>query len=133
MGVPLILLEWAFVGAHSAGPIGASWTVTVWTLNDSSKSCVDCNKLYQMCIMRKKRERKKILAPRNKEIPDSILDKHDNLLTDSIANKNESRTEFQYRLGKREIRSDLKLYESFQNRLCQLRIKACKSSINPNF
>ena len=34
---------------------------------------------------------------------------------------------------KREIRSDLKWYESFQNRLCQLRIKACKSGISPNF
>ena len=76
---------------------------------------------------------KKILAPRNKEIPHSILDRHDNLLTDSITIKNECRTEFQYRLRKREIRSDLKWYESFQNRLCQLRIKACRSSISPNF
>ena len=38
---------------------------------------------------------KKILAPRNKEIPHSILDRHDNLLTDSITIKNEYRTEFQ--------------------------------------
>ena len=76
---------------------------------------------------------KKILAPRNKEIPHSILDRHDNLLTDSITIKNEYRTEFQYRLRKREIKSDLKWYEAFQNRLCQLRIKACRSSINPNF
>ena len=76
---------------------------------------------------------KKILAPRNKEIPHSILDMHDNLLTDSITIKNEYRTEFQYRLRKREIRSDLKWYESFQNRLCQLRIKACRSNISPNF
>ena len=74
---------------------------------------------------------KKILAPRNKEIPHSILDRHDNLLTDSI--KNEYRTEFQYRFRKREIRSDLKWYESFQNHLCQLRITACRSSISPNF
>ena len=64
---------------------------------------------------------KKILAPRNKEIPHSILDRHDNLLTDSITIKNEYRTEFQYRFRKREIRSDLKWYESFQNHLCQLR------------
>ena len=76
---------------------------------------------------------KKILAPRNKEIPLSILDRHDNLLTDSINIKNEYRTEFQCRLRKREIRSDLKWYESFQNHLCQLRIKACRSSISPNF
>ena len=76
---------------------------------------------------------KKILAPRNKEIPHSVLDRHDNLLTDSITIKNEHRTEFQYRLRKREIRSDLKWYKSFQNRLCQLRIKACRSSISPNF
>ena len=76
---------------------------------------------------------KKILAPRNKEIPHSILDRYDNLLTDSITIKNEYRTEFQYRLRKREIKSDLKWYESFQNRLCQLRIKACRSSISPNF
>ena len=41
---------------------------------------------------------KKILATRNKEIPHSILDRHDNLLTDSITIKNEYRTEFQYRL-----------------------------------
>ena len=73
---------------------------------------------------------KKILAPRNKEIPHSILDRHDNLLTNSITIKNEYRTEFQYRLKKREIRSGLKWHESFQNRLCQLRIKACKSSIS---
>ena len=38
---------------------------------------------------------KKIVAPRNKEIPHSILDRHDNLLTDSISIKNEYRTEFQ--------------------------------------
>ena len=76
---------------------------------------------------------KKILAPKNKEIPHSILDRHDNLLTDSITIKNEYRTEFQYRLRKREIRSDLKWYESFQNCFCQLRIKACRSSISPNF
>ena len=40
---------------------------------------------------------------------------------------------FQYRLRKREIKSDLKWYKSLQNRLCQLRIKACRSSISPNF
>ena len=62
---------------------------------------------------------KKILAPRNKEIPHSILHRHDNLLT--------------YRLRKREIRSDLKWHESFQNHLCWLRIKACKISISLNF
>ena len=76
---------------------------------------------------------KKILAPRNKEIPYSILDRHNSLLTDSITIKNEYRTEFQYRFRRREIRSDLKWYESFQNHLCQLRIKACRSSISPNF
>ena len=76
---------------------------------------------------------KKILAPKNKKIPHFILDRYGNLLTDSITIKNEYRTEFQYRLRKREIRSDLKWYESFQNRLCQLRIKACKSSVSPNF
>ena len=75
---------------------------------------------------------KKILAPRNKKIPHSVLDRHDNLLTDSITVKNEYRTEFQYRLRQREIRSDLKRYESLQNRLCQLRIKACRNSISPN-
>ena len=47
---------------------------------------------------------KKILAPRNKEIPHSILDRHDNLLTDSITIKNEYRTEFQYiDLGKEKL------------------------------
>ena len=76
---------------------------------------------------------KKILTPRNKEIPHSVLGRHDNLLTDSMTIKNEYGTEFQYRLRKREIRSDLKWYESFQDRLCQLRIKACKSSKSPNF
>ena len=76
---------------------------------------------------------KTILAPRNREIPHSILDRHDSLLTDSITIENEYRTEFQYRLRKREIRSDLKWYKSFQNRLCQHRIKACRSSISPNF
>ena len=79
---------------------------------------------------------KKILAPRNKDIPHSILDRHDdNMLTDSTTIKNEYRTEFQYRLRKREIRSDLKWYGflSLQNCLCQLRIKACKSSVSPNF
>ena len=49
---------------------------------------------------------KKILAPTNKEIPHSILGRHDDLLTDSITIKNEYRTEFQYRLRKREISSD---------------------------
>ena len=55
---------------------------------------------------------KKILAPRNKEIPHSILDRHDNLLTDSITINNEYSTEFQYRCRKREIRSVLKLTTS---------------------
>ena len=71
---------------------------------------------------------KKIIAPGNREIPYSILDRHDNLSADSITIKNEYRTEFQCRL-----RSDLKWYKSFQNRLCQLRMKACRSSISPNF
>ena len=53
---------------------------------------------------------KKILAPKNNEIPDSILDRHDNLLTDLITIKNEYRSEFQYRFRKSEIRSDLKWY-----------------------
>ena len=43
------------------------------------------------------------------------------------------RTEFQYRFRKREIRSDLKWYESFQYHMCQLWIKAYRSSISPNF
>ena len=51
---------------------------------------------------------KKILPPRNKEIPHSILDRYDSLLTDSITIKNEYRTEFQYRLRKREIKVDMK-------------------------
>ena len=33
--VPLVLLEWAFAGAHSAGPIGASRTLSAWALNRS--------------------------------------------------------------------------------------------------
>ena len=42
-------------------------------------------------------------------------------------------TELSFSTDLREIRSDLKWYESFQNRLCQLRNKACKCSISPNF
>ena len=45
----------------------------------------------------------KILAPRNKEIPHSILDRHDSLLTDPITIKNEYRTEFQDRLRKKKL------------------------------
>ena len=72
---------------------------------------------------------KKILAPRNKDLPPFILDRHENLLTDSIIIKSEYRTEFQYRLRKREIRSDLKWYESFQNRLCQLGINPIQAGV----
>ena len=36
-------------------------------------------------------------------------------------------------INKTPLKSDLKWYESFQNRLCQLWIKACRSSISPNF
>ena len=45
----------------------------------------------------------KILAPRNKEIPRSILDRHYNLLTDLITIKNEYRTEFQDILRKKKL------------------------------
>ena len=33
LGVLSVLLEWALVGAHSAGPIGASPNLTAWALN----------------------------------------------------------------------------------------------------
>ena len=58
---------------------------------------------------------KKLIAPRSKEIPCSLLDKHDNLLTDPETTRNEYLSEFKHRLRARDIKTELKWYESFQN------------------
>ena len=67
---------------------------------------------------------KKLIAPRSKEIPCSLADdKHDNLLTDPATIRNEYLSEFKHRLRTRDIKTELKWYESFQNDICYLRPK----------
>ena len=76
---------------------------------------------------------KKLIAPRSKEIPCSLLDKHDNLLTDPAAIRNEYLSEFKHTLRTRDIKTELKWYESFQNDICYLRVDAAKSNSSPEF
>ena len=76
---------------------------------------------------------KKLIAPRSKEIPCSLLDKHDNLLTDPETIRNEYLSEFKHGLRARDIKTELKWYESFQNDICYLRVDAAKSNNSPEF
>ena len=76
---------------------------------------------------------KKLIAPRSKEIPCSLLDKHDNLLTDPATIRNEYLSEFKHRLRARDIKTELKWYESFQNDICYLRVDAAKSNSSLEF
>ena len=76
---------------------------------------------------------KKPIAPKSKEIPCSLLDKHDNLLTDPATIRNEYLSEFKHRLRTRDIKTELKWYESFQNDVCYLRVDAAKSNNSPEF
>ena len=76
---------------------------------------------------------KKLIAPKSKAIPCSLLDKHDNLLTDSETIRNEYLSEFKHRLRARDIKTELKWYESFQNDICYLRVDAAKSNNSPEF
>ena len=76
---------------------------------------------------------KKLSAPKSKEMPHAVLDNHDNLLTDPVVIRNEYKAEFQYQLRKRDIRSGLEWFESFQNRLCKLRVKTAGEIQSPDF
>ena len=76
---------------------------------------------------------KKLIAPWSKEIPCSLLDKHDNLLMDPATIRNEYLSEFKHRLRTREIKTELKWYESFQNDICYLRVDTAKSNNSPEF
>ena len=76
---------------------------------------------------------KKFVAPKSKEIPCSLLDKHDNLLTDPETIRNEYLSEFKHRLRTRDIKTELKWYEAFQNDICYLRVVAAKSNNSPEF
>ena len=77
---------------------------------------------------------KELIAPRSKEIPCSLLDKHDNLLTDPANIRNEYLSEFKHRLLRtREIKTELKWYESFLNDICYLRVDAARSNNSPKF
>ena len=78
-------------------------------------------------------EMKKLIAPRSKEIPCSLLDKHDNLLTDPATIRNEYFSEFKHRVRTRDIKTELKWYESFQNDICHSRVDAAKSNNSPEF
>ena len=75
----------------------------------------------------------KLIAPRSKEIPCSLLDKHDNLLTNPATIRNEYLSEFKHRLRTRDIKTEPKWYESFQNDICYLRVDAAKSNNSPEF
>ena len=76
---------------------------------------------------------KKLIAPRSKDIPCSLLDKHDNLLTDPATIRNEYISEFKHWMRTEDIKTELKWHESFQNDICYLRVDAAKSNNNPEF
>ena len=77
---------------------------------------------------------KKLIASRSKEIHCSLLDKHDNLLTDPVTIRNECLSEFKNSLRTRDIKTELKWYESFQSDICYLRVDdAAKSNNSPEF
>ena len=76
---------------------------------------------------------KKLIAPRSKEIPCSLLDKHDNLLTNPATIRNEYLSESKLTLRTREVKTELKWYESFQNDICYLRVDAAKSNNSLEF
>ena len=69
--------------------------------------------------------------PPPKAISCSLLDKHDNLLTYPATIRNEYYSEFKHRLRTRDIKTELKWYESFQNDICFLRVNAAKSNNSP--
>ena len=62
-----------------------------------------------------------------------LLDKHDNLLTDPETVGNKYFSEFKHRLRTRDIKTELKWYELFQNDNCCLRVNAAKSNNSPEF
>ena len=76
---------------------------------------------------------KKLIAPRSKEIPCSLLDKYDNLLTNPATVRNEFFSEFKHRLRTRDTRTELKWYESFQNGICYFKVDSAKSNNSPEF
>ena len=76
---------------------------------------------------------KMLIAPRFKQIPCSLLDKHDNLLTDPATVRNESLSKFKHSLRTRDIKTVLKWYKSFQNDICYLRADEAKSNNSPEF
>ena len=76
---------------------------------------------------------KKLIAPRSKEILCSLLDKYDYLLTSPATIRNEYFSEFKHKLRTRDIKTELKWYDSFQNDICYLKVNAAKSNISPGF
>ena len=76
---------------------------------------------------------KKLITPRSIRISCPFLDKHNNLLTDSATIRNKYYSESKHRLRTRDIKTELKWYESFQNDICYLRVNAAKSNNSPEF
>ena len=55
------------------------------------------------------------------------------MLTDPATIRNEYLSEFKHRLRTRDIKTELKWYESFQNDISYLRVDAAKSDNSPEF
>ena len=76
---------------------------------------------------------KRKIAPKSVDILHSLTDIHDNEISDPLNIKQEYHREFQHRLRKRDVMSELERYESIQNKLCMARIKASEKVRSPDF
>ena len=71
--------------------------------------------------------------PKSIERPHSVLDKSGNHITDPNNIMTAHRNEFQHRLRKRDIKDELKQYETIQNNLCKIRLISCQDNCSPDF
>ena len=70
---------------------------------------------------------KKKLCPDSRDPPNAMLDEHENLLTSNKAIQERAIKVFTERLEANPIEDHLKEFEDESNKLCEARLKACKS------
>ena len=76
---------------------------------------------------------KKKLAPRNVEVPPSLINATGDQITYPMNIRLEYHREIQHRLRKREIKSGREDYERLQNKLCMARLKVASKVKTPDF
>ena len=74
-----------------------------------------------------------IIAPKSIEILHSALDKSGNHITDPNNIMTAYRNEFKHRLRKRDIKDELKQYETIQNNFCKAGFIACQDNCSTDF